>query len=88
MTHVPYESVVGSIMYAMVYTQPDISHIVGVLNRYMSTPRKEHWTISKRVFMYLCGTKDYGICYQGKPEYYSEVCVHVFVNTDYTGDLY
>jgi hypothetical protein len=42
MAHVPYESVVGILMYAMVYTQPDISHVVGVLSRYMSTPGKEH----------------------------------------------
>jgi hypothetical protein len=39
---VPYASVVGSIMYAMVCTRLDIAHAVGVLRRYMSTPRKEH----------------------------------------------
>jgi hypothetical protein len=49
MTCVPYASVVCSMMYVMVYTQPDISHAVGVLRRYMSTPGKEHWKIVKRV---------------------------------------
>jgi hypothetical protein len=53
----------------------------------MSTPRKEHWTISKRVFMYLCGTKDYGICYQGKSGGNSELNVHGFVGADYVIDL-
>ena len=42
MTSVPYASVVGSLMYAMVFTQPNISHVVGVLRKYMSTPGKEH----------------------------------------------
>jgi len=51
---VPYASVVGSLMYVMVYTQLDISHAVGVLRRYMLTPRKEQWTSIKRVFGYLC----------------------------------
>ena len=37
MAHVPYTNVVGSLMYAMVCTRPDISHVVGVLSRYMST---------------------------------------------------
>jgi hypothetical protein len=50
MSRVPYVSVVGSLMYAMVYTRPDIAHDVGVLSRYMSKPWKEHWTRVKRVF--------------------------------------
>ena len=49
----------------------------------MSTPGKEHWTIVKRIFMYLCGTKDYVICYQGKPRGESgKVDVHGFVDID------
>ena len=36
MSHVPYASAVGSLMYAMVYTRLDISHAVGVLSRFMS----------------------------------------------------
>eukprot|EP00253_Pinus_taeda_P020067 PITA_20067 len=59
MSHVPYASVVGSLMYVMVCTRPDIAHAVGVLRRFMSKPRKEHWTTVKRVFRYLRGTSDY-----------------------------
>jgi len=61
MACVPYASVVGSLMYVMVCTQIEISHVVGVLSRYMSIPGKEHWTVVKRVFKYLCGKKDYDI---------------------------
>jgi hypothetical protein len=50
MSRVPYASAVGSLMYAMVCTRPDIAHVVGVLSRYMSKPGKEHWTTIKRVF--------------------------------------
>jgi hypothetical protein len=66
MTRVLYASVVGSLMYVMVCSRPDISHAVGVLRRYMLTHGKENWTTVKRVFRYLCGTKEYAICYQGK----------------------
>jgi hypothetical protein len=41
-------------LYAMVCTRLEISHVVGVLSRYMSKPRKDHWTTVKRVFRYLC----------------------------------
>eukprot|EP00253_Pinus_taeda_P034437 PITA_34437 len=50
MSCVPYASAFGSLMYAMVYTRPDIAHAVGVLSRFMSKVGKEHWTAVKRVF--------------------------------------
>jgi hypothetical protein len=87
MARVPYASVVGSLIYAMFYTQPDISHAVGVLSRYFSITRNEHWITIKRLFRYLCGTKDYSICYQGKTGGESELNVHVFFDTDWVGDL-
>eukprot|EP00253_Pinus_taeda_P011311 PITA_11311 len=49
MSRVPNASAVGSLMYAMVCTRPDIAHAVGVLSRFMSKPGKEHWTTVKRV---------------------------------------
>ena len=88
MAHVPYASVVDSLMYDMVCTRPDISHAVGVLRKYMSTHRQEHWTIFKRVFRDLCDTKAYIICYQGKPRGdSSKLNVHGFVDADWAGDL-
>jgi hypothetical protein len=60
---------------------------VRVLRRYMSTPGKEHWKIAKRVFRYLCGTKYYAICYQGKPGGDSEIDVHGFVDVDWARDM-
>ena len=42
MSRVPYASVVGSLMYAMVCTRLDLAHAVGVLSRFMSNPGKEH----------------------------------------------
>ena len=42
MSKVPYASAVGSLMYAMVCTRPDIAHVVGVVSRYLSHPGVEH----------------------------------------------
>ena len=58
MACVPYASVVGSLMYVMVFSQPEIYFTMGVLRRYMSKPGKENWTTVKRVFMYLCGPQN------------------------------
>lgn len=40
MTNVPYASAYESLMYAMVYTRPDITHVVGVVSRYKSNRGK------------------------------------------------
>jgi hypothetical protein len=42
MSYVPYASAVGTLMYAIICTRPDIAHVVGVLSRYMSKLGKEH----------------------------------------------
>src|SRR5271167_4009163 len=88
MSRVPYASAVGSLMYAMVCTRPDIAHAVGVLSRFMSKPGKEHWDAVKRVFRYLRGTSDYSLCYHckssGAPH---SVCIHGFVDSDWAGDI-
>ena len=47
MRRVPYASAVGSLMYAMVCTRPDIAFAVETVSRYMSNPGREHWTAVK-----------------------------------------
>jgi hypothetical protein len=87
MSRVPYASAVGSLMYAMVCTRLNIAHAVGFLSRYMSKPGKEHWTTVKRIFMYLCGTASYGLCYQGIPRLDKVLEIHGFVDANWAGDM-
>ena len=74
-------------MYAMVCTRPNIAHAVGVLHRFMSKPGKEHWTTVKRVFRYLRGTSDYGLCYQGRPRLEKVLDIRGFVDVDWARDM-
>jgi hypothetical protein len=57
MKQIPYASVVRSLIYTQVCTRPDISFIVGMLGRYQTDPRMDHW--AKKVLRYLQGTKNY-----------------------------
>ena len=63
MKSVPYAPAVGSLMYAMVATLPDISHAVGVIKRFMHNLGRSHWNAAKHVFRYLAGTKDHDILF-------------------------
>jgi len=87
MSHVPYASVVGIIMYVMVCTRLDITHAMGLLSRFISKPWKEHWTTMKQVLRYLRGTSDYGLCYPGRPRLDKFLDIHGFVDANWAGDL-
>ena len=63
-----YQSALGSLMYAMLGTRPDIAHSVGVLSQHAATPGKQHWNALMRVFHYLCGTADLKLTYRGSSE--------------------
>ncbi|KAK1692240.1 hypothetical protein QYE76_008937 [Lolium multiflorum] len=68
MSNIPYASAVGSIMYAMLCTRPDIAHAVSLTSRYQSDPGMEHWTAVKNILKYLKRTKDMFLCYGGDQE--------------------
>ena len=53
-----YASAVGSLMYLMVCTRPDLAFAVGAVSRFMSCPVEEHWEAVKRILRYVQGTKD------------------------------
>ena len=53
---VAYPSVVGSLMYAMLGTHPDIALLVGVLGCFAAAPKKHHWEMAKRALRYITMT--------------------------------
>ena len=63
MQRVPYASAVGSLMYAMVCTRPDIAYAVGVVSRFLSNPGREHWNAVKWIMRYLRGTSSLKLCF-------------------------
>ncbi|KAL9263744.1 Retrovirus-related Pol polyprotein from transposon TNT 1-94-like protein [Drosera capensis] len=69
MEKTPYVSAVGSLMYAQVYTRPDLAYIVGILDRYLSNPGIDHWKAAKRVILYLQRTKDYMLIYRRSDQF-------------------
>ena len=64
MQKIPDASTIGNLMYAQVGTRPDIAFVVGVLGRYLSDPRMQHWKATKYVMCYLKRKKGYTFTYQ------------------------
>ena len=54
-----YKEIVGSLIYLMTCTRPDLSFVVTYLSQYMSRPTVAHLSLAKNVLKYLKGTKNY-----------------------------
>ena len=50
MISVPYREAVGSLMYLVIGSRPDIAHSVSNVSRHMENPSIEHWNTVKQIF--------------------------------------
>ncbi len=78
---VPYRQAIGSLMYLLIGSRPDLAFAVGKLSRYSEKPSQENWIVVKRIFRYISGTKNYGILYDGNRTLITEG----FSNADWAG---
>ncbi|KAM3966065.1 uncharacterized protein ACR2FA_012935 [Aphomia sociella] len=60
----PYQNLIGALMYLSVATRPDITHAVSYLSQFNNCYGEEHWKAAKRILRYLQGTKDYKLKYE------------------------
>ncbi|KAE9590891.1 putative RNA-directed DNA polymerase [Lupinus albus] len=84
MSHVPYASAVGSLMYAMVCTRPYLAYTASMVSRYMHNPGKDHWSAVKWIFRYLKGTFGIGLVFDRSKATTDDVVG--YVDSDYAGD--
>ena len=59
-----YQSMVGSIMYAMLCTRPDLAYAISQLSQFNAKPTSIHETAAERVLRYLKATADLGITFE------------------------
>jgi len=85
MTHVPYASVVDSLMYTMVCTRPDLSQAVSIVSRYMHDHERGHCKVVKWILRYIKGTIDIDLILK-KDVAGKQKCIG-YVESEYTRDL-
>lgn len=60
----PYRELIGSLMYIMLGTRPDLNFSINYLSRFQGHPTDTHWSYLKRVLRYLKYTQDYELVYK------------------------
>lgn len=62
--NIPYQEIIGCLLYLSQGTRPDITYTVNSLSRYNNQPTNEHWMALKRVMRYLKATMSMKLVYK------------------------
>lgn len=82
----PYREAVGSFMYLMVGTRPDLAYFVREVSQFLSKPGREHWNAVVRGLRYLHGTQAIGLVLGGRtstPEHLLANSLTSYTDSDY-----
>ena len=66
MDRYPYRQVIGSLMYLMIGTRPDLATVIRETSQHLSNPGKVHWDALTKALRYLRGTSTHGIRLGGR----------------------
>jgi len=75
-----FKQIVGSLRY-LTCTRPDICYLVGLVSRYMESPRQVHLQVVKRIMRYIKGTTAFGLFYSS-----SKIEIVKYSGSDWGGD--
>ena len=82
MPSVAYREAIGSLMYLMVMTRPDIAFAVNQVSQCCQNPGPGHWNGVKRILAYLAGTSNHGLLFKKN----DEGSLIGYCDADYAGD--
>ena len=80
-----YRSILGSIMYLMLCTRPDLALAVGKLSKFSSNPSPTHMNALKRLLQYISKTQDHALHF-GPFDHTSKITPYMFSDADWAGD--
>jgi len=78
-----FQQIIGSLLYIMLGTRPDIAFAVTKLAQFAANPSKEHLDKAKYILRYLAGIAKYALVYKGA----SNKGLIAYTDSDYTADL-
>ena len=87
---VPYRELIGSLIYLVTGSRPDLACAVSELAAHMSAPTLAHWQAAKRALRYLKGTADYGLVINAdvaaRAQKSRHATIEAFCDSDWAGD--
>jgi len=78
-----FQQIIGSLLYIMLRTRPDIAFAVTKLAQHAANPSQEHLDKAKYILRYLAGTAKYLLVFNGA----SDKGLIAYTDSDYATDL-
>lgn len=80
---VPFQELVGSLLYVAQITRPDIAFCVNNVSRFNARHSKEHWEAAMHILKYLKGTAEYVLRFNKN----EERDIYAFSYADYASEI-
>jgi len=77
-----YQSVIGSLLYLMLRTHPDLAFTVTQMAKFAHNPLEEHLLKTRHILCYLAGTCKYALVYDGR----SDAGLYAYCDCSYGDD--
>jgi hypothetical protein len=78
-----YRQFIGTYLYAVIWTRPDLSFALGCLSQHLESPGEEHYVALERLTRYICGTLDYGLTLGGA----KQLRLQGYTDSDWASDV-
>ncbi|CAL9238501.1 unnamed protein product [Arabidopsis halleri] len=82
MSSIPYASAVGSLMYAMIGSRPDLAYAICLVNRFIAKPGRDRWAAVKWILRYLKGATEVCLTFTRS----DHMNIEGFCDSDYATD--
>jgi len=87
MKGIPFMNLVGSLIYFMVSTRPDIAFAVSSVSRFMTNYGRKHWKAAQRILQYVKTSKSFGLVYgRQKTSKFVDNVLYGFADSDWASD--
>src|SRR5271154_5793976 len=77
-----FQSIIGSLLYLMLGTRPDICYAVTKLSQFSANPSQEHLDKAMYIMRYLAGTKHYALAFKGN----TQKGIYAYTDSDWAAD--
>jgi hypothetical protein len=82
-----YQSIVGSLMFAMVCTRPDLAFTLSRLSKFCSAPGNQQMQAARYALRYLRSTTTQGIVYKAQQPEPANIRLEGFSDSDFAADI-
>ena len=77
-----YISMIGGLQY-LIHTRTNIENVVEIVARFQVDPKEAHYAAVKRIFRYLKGTSEFGLCYEKS----NDLTLSAYIDADWAGSM-